>query len=78
MALNLSQSFYAVDIKCLNNNGMTTFYLQYSDDGNTFKNSGLYELKCPSPGIIQTIYITPVLTKFIRISPKNGIPNIKI
>jgi len=57
---------------------MSTFYVQYSDDGTIFKTNGLYQFNCASPGVIQTIYITPVLTRFIRISPKNGMPNLKI
>ncbi len=74
----MSQTFYAVDLKCINGNKFTTFYVQYSDDGKLFKNNGLYQFNCPSPGVIQTIYITPVLTRFIRISPKDGTPNIKL
>ncbi len=54
--------FYAIDIKCMTNNKMTSFIVEYLDSNvsATFKKVNTYDLVCETPGVVKTFYITPV------------------
>lgn len=54
--------FYAIDIKCMTNNKMTSFIVEYLDSNvsATFKKVNTYDLVCEAPGVVKTFYITPV------------------
>lgn len=72
--------FYAIDIKCMANNKMTSFMVEYLDSNMsaTFKKGNTFDLVCEAPGVVKTFYITPVEAYAIRIRVKKGLPNIKI
>lgn len=72
--------FYAIDIKCMDNNKMTSFLVEYIDSNLSaiFKKSNTYNLVCEAPGVVKTFYITPVQAYAIRIKTVKGLPNIKI
>lgn len=59
---------------------MTSFTVEYLDiaSSKNFKRLNSYDLFCEAPGVVKTIYFTPVEAFAIRIRTRRGIPNIKI
>lgn len=74
------ETFYAVDVQCMANNRMNSFTVEYVDiaSSKTFKRLNSYDLVCEAPGVVKTIYFTPVEAFAIRIRARIGLPNIKI
>jgi hypothetical protein len=70
--------FYAIDIKVLQGNSLSSFILQYSEDGRKFENNGNFSLEGVLSNTIKTFYFKPVEAKSIRIIPINGRSNIKL
>ena len=62
------------------NNRMNSFTVEYVDiaSSKTFKRLNSYDLVCEAPGVVKTIYFTPVEAFAIRIRARIGLPNIKI
>lgn len=58
---------------------MTSFTLEYLDvnSSTVFKRGAVYDLACEAPGVVRTIYITPVEAFAIRIRPRRGLPHIQ-
>ena len=59
---------------------MTSFTLEYLDTKTStgFKKGNSYDLVCEAPGVVKTIYFTPVEAFAIRIKTRKGLPIIKI
>ena len=62
VVLPKKETLYAVDIKCMANNRMTSFTVEYLDvtTSTVFKRLNSYDLLCEAPGVVKTIYFTPV------------------
>lgn len=75
--LDRLETFYALDIKYLQGNSLTSFAIEESNDGITFRRVTQLTVKKMILGTVETFYFTPVQSKAIRIVILSGSANIK-
>ena len=70
-------TFYAIDVKSLQGNSLSSFAVEYSMDGQSFQTVDVFRLHKCVTGSIKTFYFKPIEARFIRLVARKGTPNIK-